>query len=145
MTDQASQVQADQIAHTVADLLDPRLSRLERAILGDDVGNPGLVRRIHTVEEAHRGVDKIHDSMRTSSEASVSRVEKMLDTKADRLKHEAIADQVAAKADRHEVEDLAEQLRRLSTRIDRMVWLFLGAGIASGGGAAAIARIVGGP
>lgn len=123
----AERIQADQIATTVAALLEPRLGAIEKSLRGDDFGNPGLARRVHAVEETHRGVDKVHADMRTAADSAVDR----------------LAEHVRVKADRQEVEDLSGQVQRLSTRIDRLIWLFLGAGIASGGGAAAIAQLLG--
>ena len=122
MPETPGQVQADNIAKAVVDRLEPRLGAIERSIRGDDLGNPGLVRRIDSVERVHQSIDAVHAEMRATA-----------------------ANAAAAKADRHEVEDLSEQVRRLSQRIDRAFWAFVGAGIASGGGAAAIARILGGP
>ena len=84
--------------------------RLERAILGDpSIGHAGLVERLASLELVEKQLPEVHQQM----------------------------DGRRAAGDQHTlslIEELASDGRRIERKVDRLIWLFIGAGAVTGGG-----------
>lgn len=111
------------VADAILDRLDPRIARLERAILGDDsIGHVGLVTRVHDLEEVAKTAETTHQAIDERRRDSVARVHERLE----------------------EVEaDIRGQINSLSKRMDRVMWVALGIGIGSGAGASWLTQVLG--
>ncbi len=130
MPDPQEQILVSAVAEAVVEKLDPRIERMERAILGDgSIGHIGLVERVRDLESIARGVDQVHGAI---DERRIDG-DKRLHIRLDEVREE-----IATKADH---EDL-EAIRR---KLDRIIWMAAGVGLATGAGAATVARMFGAP
>lgn len=106
------------------DLVLTRLERVESAIVGDEsIGHRGLTKRVMALEAAERSFEATHEGIDNR------RLE------GDRRLHERL-DESTAKLD--------GEVQRIEKKLDRIIWVAAGIGIASGGGAALLAKAFGG-
>jgi hypothetical protein len=121
------------IADEVVKQISPRLERIERGLFGDDgIGHIGLVDRLETLEGIARGINEVHNGI------DGRRVE------GDRRLHERIDVEIIAEMRKGESR-LTEETRKLDKKVDRAIWIVVGASLAlNGGGIWAAARVAGG-
>lgn len=111
------------VAEAILDRLDPRLARLERAILGDDtIGHVGLVSRVRDLEEVAKSEEITHQAIDERRRASVARAHERIEEVEQQIKTE---------------------LQSLENRVNRMLWVAAGIGIGSGLGAGWLAQLLG--
>jgi hypothetical protein len=110
------------IADSILARLDPRLDRLERAIMGDEtIGHVGIVTRVDRLERTADLAESAHRDLDEQRKGSVARVH-------DRM--EAVE------------KDIRADLRRLENRVNRFLWISAGVGIGSGLGAGWISHLL---
>ena len=103
------------------------VDRLHRALIGDQtIGHRGVVERLGVLEAVERAIPEVH------AKIDERRVE------GDRRAHERI-DEIDKKYDA-EVEAIRDDGRRIERKVDRLIWLFLGAGAVTGGGVGFLVR-----
>lgn len=120
-------------ATAVLEAIDPRIERLEHAILGDPaIGHVGLVTRLVTVEDFIRQAGQLHAAIEDRARESTARV------------HGRIDELDTSKAELEDLKALTAEVHALRQRLDRIVYAIVGAILASGGGGYALARFLGG-
>ena len=103
------------------------VNRLHRALIGDaTIGHRGVVERLGMLEQVERSIPAVHASI------DDRRIE------GDRRAHERI-DEIAEKFET-EVDAIRDDGRRIERKVDRLIWLFLGAGAVTGGGVGFLVR-----
>jgi hypothetical protein len=106
---------AQAIAAEVVEILDPRIERMERAILGEEsIGHVGLVERLRQGEAGLLNLAQ-------------ERLE------GDRRLHERIDHIHNGKASTEDVARLAGEVQKMARKFDRITWIVAGVGIGSGG------------
>ena len=110
------------IAAEVLEVLDPRIERMERAILGEGaIGHLGLVDRVKDLETAARSISEVHGQME----------ERRID--GDRRLHERIDHIHNGKASTEDMMKLSGEVNKMARKFDRIIWIVAGVGIGSGG------------
>ena len=120
-------------ANAVVDIIDPRIERMEKAILGDaGIGHLGLVARVADLETVTR-----------QQSAARRDIEDRVHETAART-HQRIDEVAVTKADADDLKANTEELRILAKRVDRIIWAVVGAIFASAGGGYAVANLLAG-
>lgn len=110
------------IAAEVVEVLDPRIERMERAILGEgSIGHIGLVDRVKDLEVIARNIDTVHGQI------DDRRVD------GDRRLHERIDHIHNGKASTEDMLRLSGEVSKMARKFDRVIWIVAGVGIGSGG------------
>lgn len=106
-----SETSNEVVLHALEALTD-RFELVERAIIGDEkLGHVGLVARLSRVEEAERESSGIHLTMEKNRSEGDARVHQRVDT----------AEQ-----------DFRERLDKIDRKLDRAIWLVMGAAVGGG-------------
>lgn len=130
MTSEDTMISA--IASEVVKQISPRLERIERGLFGDHgIGHVGLVTRLESLEDVAQSIDVVHgriDDRRNDG---------------DRLLHDRIDKELIGEM--RGVEDrLSGETRQLERKVDRAIWILVGASAAiNGGGIWAAVRLAG--
>ena len=126
MTDQMAD-----LVDAVADITSG-IARLERALLGDvSIGHQGLVARVSDLENLARSAATLHDGIDDRRAVDDTRLGDRMDELATRT--------------HIEFDEIRDGTNRVERKIDRLLWVVLGAGLVTGGGFSYIVQSLTGP
>ncbi|MDP3973162.1 MAG: hypothetical protein Q8P61_09680 [Candidatus Nanopelagicales bacterium] len=108
------------------------VGRLERALLGDPtIGHKGLVQRTERLEVLADGIHAIHNEIEGRRKEGDARAHNRVDQLEIQWRSEL---KQQHDDNRAEIEQIKDDGRRVEKKVDRLIYVFLGAGAVTGGG-----------
>jgi len=119
------------------------VDRLERALLGDPtIGHRGIVQRTERLEVLADGIHAVHNEIEGRRKEGDIRSHERIDLLDKTWKQELTQQH---EDNRAELEQIKDDGRRVEKKVDRLIYVFLGAGAVTGGGLGFLIReLVGG-